>query len=256
MKHELKTEELQERAAIYALGALSQHEARAFENHLREQCKVCEEEVAAFAEAVGQIGLSVEAQSPPDYLRDLLLSRIEKEADQQSRVIRFPEQSAAPSAQAESSTSNKRVYLRLAVAASLALMAAAAILFWRQAVRLQNELEQAKSASSSSLRMIRIDGQEAAPQSSGNIYWDVEKNRWVVAVTLPPLPAGKVYQLWFVTPEAKISAGLIRTDSEGKGAILVEVPRHINKLAAAAITLEPEGGSEQPTMPIYALGKT
>jgi anti-sigma-K factor RskA len=28
----------------------------------------------------------------------------------------------------------------------------------------------------------------------------------------------------------------------------------IGQLAAAAITLEPEGGSEQPTMPIYAIG--
>lgn len=254
MKHELKTEELQERAAIYALGALSQHEARAFENHLREECRLCQEEVASFAETVGRIGLSAEPQSPPDYLRDILLSRIEKEDRQQSRVIRFPEQSATSSA--ESSPSNKRAYLRLAVAASLALMAAAAILFWRQAERLQNELEQVKSSTSSSLRLIQMDGQEAAPQSSGSIYWDVEKNRWVVAVTLPPLPAGKVYQLWFVTPDAKISAGLIRPDSGGKGVALVEVPRNINKLAAAAITLEPEGGSEQPTMPIYALGKT
>ncbi|HEY7546108.1 MAG TPA: anti-sigma factor, partial [Blastocatellia bacterium] len=66
----------------------------------------------------------------------------------------------------------------------------------------------------------------------------------------------KVYQLWFVTPEAKISAGLIKTDNEGRGAIQVEVPRNINRLAAAAITLEPEGGSQQPTMPIYALGST
>lgn len=256
LKHELKTEELQETAAIYALGALSQQEARAFENHLREQCPVCEEEACSFSEAVGQMGLSVEAQSPSDYLRDLLLSRIEKEAYQQSPVIPFPKQSARFSSPTESFASNRRIYLRLAIAASLVLMAAATILFWRQSSRLQSELAQVKSASSSSLRLIQLDGQEAAPQSSGNIYWDVQKNRWVVAVTLPPPPPGKVYQLWFVTPDAKISAGLIRTDSKGRGAIIVEVPRQINQLAAAAITLEPEGGSEQPTMPIYALGKT
>ena len=255
LKHELKTEELQETAAIYALGALSQHEARAFENHLREQCPVCEEEACSFSEAVGQIGLSVEAQSPPDYLRDLLLSRIEKEAYQQSSLIPFPEQSERfPTT--EPSATNRRVYLRLAIAASLVVMAAASILFWRQSTRLQNELDEMKSASSSPLRLIKLDGQEAAPQSSGNIYWDTEKNRWVVAVTLPPPPPGKTYQLWFVTSDAKISAGLIRTDSEGKGAIIVEVPRQMNQLTSAAITLEPEGGSEQPTMPIYAQGKT
>lgn len=256
MKHELKTEELQETAAIYALGALSQHEARAFENHLREQCHVCEEEAFSFSEAVGQIGLSVEAQSPSDYLRDILLSRIEKEDYEHSPVIPFPEQNARFPGPAKSIAPNRRMYLRLAIAASLVLMAAATIFLWRQSERLQNELAQIKSASTSSLRLIKLDGQEAAPQSSGNVYWDTQKNHWVVAVTLPPPPPGKVYQLWFVTPDAKVSAGLIRTDREGRGAIMVAVPRHINQLTAAAITLEPEGGSVQPTMPIYALGKT
>ncbi len=240
---------------MYALGALSQIEARAFENHLGEQCSVCEEESCSFIDAAGQIGLGVEIQSPPSYLRDLLLSRIEKEVQQQPLVIPFPERSERYST-SETATSSRRAYLRLAIAASLTLMAAAAILFWRQTVQLQSEIEQIKSADSSSLRLIRLDGQAAAPQSSGNIYWDTEKNRWVVAVTLPPPPEGKVYQLWFVTSDAKISAGLIRTDSEGRGAILVEVPRNINRLAAAAITLEPEGGSEQPTSPIYASGNT
>ena len=36
MKHERLTEEVQELAALYALGALTQHEARSFEIHLRD----------------------------------------------------------------------------------------------------------------------------------------------------------------------------------------------------------------------------
>ncbi|HEY7543345.1 MAG TPA: anti-sigma factor, partial [Blastocatellia bacterium] len=193
LKHELKTEELQERAAMYALGALSQHEARAFENHLREQCPVCEEEACSFADAVGQIGLAVEPQSPPDYLRDLLLSRIEKEFYQPSPAVPFPEHSASLPSPAQPVAPNRRIYLRLAIAASLVLMAATAVFFWRQSTRLQNELAQVKSTSSSSLRSIQLNGQAAAPQSSGNIYWDMQKNRWVVAVTLPPPPPGKIY---------------------------------------------------------------
>jgi anti-sigma-K factor RskA len=104
-------------------------------------------------------------------------------------------------------------------------------------------------------RVIDLAGQEVAPSSTANIYWDTSGNQWVVAANLPPAPEGKVYQLWFVTPEAKISAGLIKTDNKGHGFSVIDVPKEITNLAAAAITLEPAGGSAQPTMPIYTVGK-
>jgi anti-sigma-K factor RskA len=104
------------------------------------------------------------------------------------------------------------------------------------------------------VQTIELAGQEPAPDSSAKVYWDVQGARWVVTADLPPAPEGKVYQLWFVTPEAKISAGLISPDKNGHGFTVVQFPPSVTQLAAAAITLEPEGGSEQPTMPIYALG--
>ena len=75
-----------------------------------------------------------------------------------------------------------------------------------------------------------------------------------MSADLPPPPEGKVYQLWFVTPEAKISAGLINLHDDGHGFTVVQVPPNINEVTAAAITLEPEGGSPQPTTPIYLFG--
>jgi anti-sigma-K factor RskA len=75
-----------------------------------------------------------------------------------------------------------------------------------------------------------------------------------VTADLPPAPEGKVYQLWFVTPTAKISAGLISTDKTGHGFTIVQFPLNFGELAATAITLEPEGGSQQPTSAIYVLG--
>ena len=104
-------------------------------------------------------------------------------------------------------------------------------------------------------RLLMLAGQEPAPSASAKVYWDVKANRWVVSADLPPAPAGKTYQLWFVTPDAKISAGLINPDQNGHGFTVVRFPSNVTRLAAAAITLEPEGGSPQPTMPIYALGK-
>jgi hypothetical protein len=127
----------------------------------------------------------------------------------------------------------------------------------RQLETTSNELVQINSVLSlPSWQIIPLKGQDPAPASSATVYWDVQGNRWVVTADLPPAPEGKVYQLWFVTAEAKISAGLIRPDQNGHGFAILQYPPDIGQLAAAAITLEPEGGSEQPTMPIYAVGTT
>src|SRR6185369_6428254 len=104
--------------------------------------------------------------------------------------------------------------------------------------------------------VIAMAGLEPAPNASGNIYWDHQKNQWVVTADLPPAPAGKVYQLWMVTAdEKKVSAGLIEPDPRGHGFVAIDVPANVGQMQAAAITLEPQGGSPQPTLPIYVLGK-
>jgi hypothetical protein len=73
------TEEVRELAALYALGALTQHEASAFEAHLREGCAICESELRRFEQTAAGIGLAAEEIAPPEYVRDPLLERIERE---------------------------------------------------------------------------------------------------------------------------------------------------------------------------------
>jgi anti-sigma-K factor RskA len=273
LKHDVTNEELQERAALYALGALSQNEARAFESHLSEPCGVCLQELSAYEGVTAHLSFAPQEIAPPDYLRDVLMRRVEREPASLAPVLHFPD----PGARSEgdmriSGQLSKPNYLPWALAASLAIVAIASVIFSKQAndqsARLQQEiaaarreaqeLEQIKSTiSSPDLRLIQLGGQDASSQSAGKIYWDLQKNKWVVTVILPPAPEGKVYQLWFITPdEKKVSAGLIKTKEDGQGSTIVDVPPSVRSVAAAAITLEPEGGSAQPTSEIYALGKT
>ncbi len=117
------------------------------------------------------------------------------------------------------------------------------------------ELEQIRSIlSSPGPRVIQLAAQEPASSASATVLWDTQKNRCVVTASLPPPPARKVYQLWFLTPEPK-SVGLIRTDPAGRSFTVIDVPGSVKRITATAITLEPEGGSERPTSPILALGK-
>jgi len=290
LKHDVPTEEGQETAALYALGALSQHEARAFEIHLRQGCDICLGELTEFAGVVDALSASAAEIAPPSYLRDLLNARIEKEATlhlaadpAEAQVYHFPEKAPATPLP-ESRSTLWTGWLPWAVAACLLIAFAYTLISWRgdhrqlQAVAGQNtdsrqqiaelreqlahenararELAEINSVLDSPQRsVIAMSGLEAAPNASGNIYWDHQKNRWAVTANLPPAPAGKVYQLWLVTPDAKISAGLIEADPRGHGFVVVDVPPNISQIQAAAITLEPQGGSPQPTMPIYAMGK-
>lgn len=286
MKHESITKESQEVAALYALGALSQHEARAFDVHLRDGCPTCDLELKQFYEVVGLVGTSVEPETPSGYVRDLLAVRIQREVAEThtpvKSVIPFPSQPGVTHAAVKASSTSSRSWLPWAVAAAFLLAFVFSFAAWRTSRgALQAELDQIRGSSSALLsenaelkehlaetvqinsvlsspspRVLQLEGQEPAPSSSATVYWDVQGNKWVVSANLPPAPEGKVYQLWFVTPDAKISAGLIHPDGSGHGFVQLQFPADIGSLAAAAITLEPEGGSEQPTMPIYVLGNS
>jgi anti-sigma-K factor RskA len=298
VKHERTTDEISERAALYALGALSQHEARAFESHLRDGCAVCETELRQHERVAEMLGLAAHPAPPPSYLRDLLAARIEREP----REGISPAATAAPSAPPAEDSSGRAypdLYETLhptpparprsrapwAAAAAILVAAAAGLIVMRrqfgetlrveqqdaraarlESVRLRGELETARrraeeldavrtALASPGVRVVELAGQKEAPSSSGRIYWDTGKGRWLVAASLPPAPTGKVYQLWFVTAQAKVPAGLIPTDTAGHGFAIVDVPPTVGKVAFAAITLEPEGGSAQPTLPIYVIGK-
>jgi anti-sigma-K factor RskA len=276
LKHENVTEEIQETASLYALGALSQHEARAFEFHMGEGCEVCARELVRFERVLADLGMGVPPIEPPAYIRDRLVARLEQERPVSPPPLRAPieQKSVSPPA---------RSFVPWLIAASVALIALVSFIEYRryqevdrqqqiiastrsEAAQLQaqlaqqkgrlQELEQIRDAlSAPESRVIFLSGQEPTPPTSATIVWDTKANRWLVTANLPQPPAGKVYQLWFVTASARVSAGLIQPDSTGRGFAVVQVPPEIGKIAAAAITLEPAGGSIQPTLPIYALGK-
>jgi len=293
LNHHRVTNEGQETAALFALGALSQHEAQAFEVHLREGCPACYAELEQFDQVVGVLATAALPVAPPAYLRHLLALRIEREAPEAPpaapSVLPFPEKAGAIHRKpAPKPSPFTNVLLPWAAAAALLIAFAYTFTTWRtERQSLRAALDQEKAQSSEALnentnlkqqiakesavsaelaqinsvisspqwRIIPLAGQGPAPDSSAKVYWDVQGNRWVVTADLPPAPEGKVYQVWFVTPTAKISAGLISPNKSGHGFTVVQFPSNVAPLAAAAITLEPEGGSQQPTMPIYALGK-
>ncbi|MEK6300356.1 MAG: anti-sigma factor [Acidobacteriota bacterium] len=286
------TAEQQTAAALFALGAMSQSEASSFSAHVSEGCSACHSELDEFEMVVASLALSLPEASPSPYLRDVLGARIEREAQDPperrgASIITFPDRSATGLAGAAPAHQLWKTILPWAIAASFLFAFAVSFVAWRldrRDLAAQNSLHQQEASSAlednlqlreklkresartdelnqinavlatGQWRTLTLAGQEPAPSASARVYWDVKSNRWVVTADLPPAPAGKTYQLWFLTADAKISAGLINPDQNGHGFAVVRFPSN-TKLEGAAITLEPEGGSPQPTMPIYAFGK-
>jgi len=84
-----------EQAAMYALGMLSQSEARAFDRCLDENREGCAEELAAFNPVVAALAFGAPKQIPPARARERLLARVAAETGHQAQG-KVETQSAAP----------------------------------------------------------------------------------------------------------------------------------------------------------------
>ena len=66
--------------------------------------------------------------------------------------------------------------------------------------------------------VVRFDlaGQPGTPQASGRALWSRQRGMVFSGANLPPLPAGRVYQVWVIPNDAApISAGLLEADGTG-----------------------------------------
>ncbi|HEY0546958.1 MAG TPA: cupin domain-containing protein [Pyrinomonadaceae bacterium] len=82
MNHSWLEEETAERASLYALGAMSQHEARSFEEHLAEGCETCSTELSEFEAVMTKLALAAPEAAPRAEAREKLLSRLSAEEEQ------------------------------------------------------------------------------------------------------------------------------------------------------------------------------
>ncbi|QYJ67819.1 anti-sigma factor [Flavobacterium litorale] len=105
---------------------------------------------------------------------------------------------------------------------------------------------------------IHLEGQQIAPESFAKVYLNKKSNKTHVDITgLPAPPEGKVYQVWALklNPLTPISIGVLDSAiaDANKGVYKVD---SFEGAEAFGITLEPGGGSENPTLgQLHTLGK-
>ncbi len=106
------------------------------------------------------------------------------------------------------------------------------------------------------IETIKLGGQQVSPDSYAKVYWNKKDGvAFIDALGLPEPPSGKVYQVWSLTlnPLTPTSMGLLENFADDENKVFKLA--NLNESQAFGITLEPEGGSESPTMDqLYTLG--
>ncbi len=229
-------------SGAYAFDALDPAERAGFETHLAA-CAACRAEVASFQETSALIAETT-AEAPPASLRAGVLAGIRE-------VRPLPPEPA----RATVVPMRRRVLPRLLATAAALVLLAAGLLVWHpwQSSRadLADQVLHAQDAVSSTQRM--AGGGEMTLVRSPSLERAV-----LVAHDLPSPGLGKTYQLWLAQPgSGMISAGLISDTSD-----TTVLTGDAATATAAAVSVEPDTGSPEPTtdpvalFPFSATGKS
>ncbi|HEX5772081.1 MAG TPA: anti-sigma factor [Nocardioidaceae bacterium] len=220
-------------SGAFALNALSAEEAEEFRRHL-EACAVCRQEVRELQQAAARMGTS-EAVPPPAYLK----ARVLAAAD---RTPQLPPRTGGGGTVIE--VSPHRWGRRMLLAAAAVVLVVAGGIGISQ---LGNDADEQQSLLAEGVvRVFEAEDAHQAEMPTENggrirVAASPELNQMAVDTDeLPPLDDQHVYQLWAVHDGAMESVGVLEPD---KGAYM-DMPTPDTEVA---ITVEPVGGSAQPT---------
>ena len=260
-------------SGAYAVDALDDGERALFEQHLAG-CADCRAEVAELSATAHSLSALTE-EDPPPALRAAVLSGISQVrplpplAGDDTRMApsgpatanRHPGSEPTVGAAPEEQDEGRRatvIPLRRRASTWFAAAAAAAVitvggLVWSPWSSPADTSPVAQVvAAEDAVRVSRTQGSLTA-----DLAYSRDLGQAAISVAgLPPAPEGKDYQLWYVgADETARSAGLLTAGSDGRGELLLE--GDANAAAAVGMTLEPAGGSRQPTTePIVVLSLT
>jgi anti-sigma-K factor RskA len=230
---EMNNERFEDLKDAYVLGALPEEERRSFEDYLAAHPER-QAEIDELGAVAGLLAFSPQEQEPSPELRSRVMEVVEAEAE--PRRVRGRSTFA-------------RVGDFLSVR-SLALGAAAllviGLLSWN--VLLQGQVQdlqgQVADAQAQQSKTIELKGSWAEQGATAEVASMQGNEIVLVARNMPSVPEDRTCQIWVIKGDVPEPSGLFQPDGNGTA---TPITNSIKKADVIAVTVEPAGGSEQPT---------
>jgi len=249
-------EQFAEDLTLYALGSLEGDAVDVVERHL-EECAACRQELARLEGEMALLALTTAGPSPPQRARQRLLKAIGREPRSLRTVL------------------TRRRWWTLAPLFASLVLAVFGILLWRENVRQRDRIEALRADAASnqatfeeakhllalltdpSAMHVTLVAAQSKPQPAGKaIYMPGNGALVFMASNLAPLRPAKTYELWLMPMhgEKPVPAATFKPDPHGNAMVMMPPMTAGIEARTFAVTIEPEGGSATPTMPMVLAG--
>ncbi len=229
-----------ELADLYAVGALDGGDASEFQAHLQKGCVLCEARIAENETAVaGLVGA---------------LAPLEAPAALKSRIM---ETIGAGEEAFETAENFQPGFSPLWGALAWVLVSAGIVFGWKATSLNRHTVEFKRmeaSVMASSVKTVEMKTPDSKTPGFAKVVWSEKGDCIFMTMGLPHPSKDKTYQLWGITGDQKISAGVFQVDEHGCGVLVMKKDVTAAAFEKMAVTLEPAGGVPSPTGPIVLLG--
>lgn len=223
------TTDLHSLAAPYALDALESDDRERFEEHLAA-CPDCQAEVSGFVATAVRLGEAT-SQPVPAGMRERLMADITRTPQERPKVTSLAQRRGL-----------RRTLPRLAVAAAVLIGGVGVGGYFLERENVQDVQSQNQVMS----KVIGADdvttvGKTFEPGGRVKLYASQASDAAVIiAKDLPDPGKGKVYQVWLIDADGPHSHGYFKHSGQ-------MVMTGVSAADSIAVTVEPDGGSKQPT---------
>jgi anti-sigma-K factor RskA len=235
-------------SAPYALDSLDVHDAEAFEKHLAN-CETCATDVREMRETAAVLAVSAAIQ-PPSSLRDTVLAQV-----QVTGQLPVDGSSVTPlKGRRRLGPAANRWFAGVAAAAVVVAAGLGVV-----AYQADQRADDARVVAEQVAEILAdpeatLERADVAGGGSGALVTSPDSEQ-VVFLTrgLPAADVDQTYQLWAIDEAGATSVGLLQPD-DGRASELIDLP---SGTTTFGMTVEPAGGSEQPTTePVLLLDVT
>ena len=236
-------EEMNEMYELYSLGVLDGDERDEIDEHLARGCPECSRAVKRAVELNAMLLTLPEQVQPPKRLRRRVLASVGSESNSRNWVMGW-------------------AALAACLAVALAFVGIKLTTDLRngnaQLEQARRELKSANTQLASVQEIVQFLNEPQTVQATfggsqpqppkGRVLVNANRGVLLIASNLPPVPAGKTYEMWLVPKNgAPQPAGLFQSDPQGNAIHLLRGPFAAGQTAAIGVSVEPEAGSAAPT---------